>query len=275
MPFAVADRAAWTTRSTEAVGRQEGGVVQVAIGSGAIGRRSSEGKHVNCILLPLEDAQMAELAQAEGRMTALPDLAAAMATLRGYGVGVTQASRVMGLSPGDGCRLYQISALPDRVKEQLRLKDERGRPRYTLNHARWVLGVPEAEALEALRSHTKVAELKAWRSGLGKVRPTNPKAGKANEAPDPMVVEALETERRYIAEDVLQAPVTLKAGTEGKRIMTVEFGSVEEIQGVWRKMVEGRGEAPRHKKGDPMRSMTLAGLSDAEIAYLVGTSGDR
>jgi hypothetical protein len=271
LPFLAADRAAWTTRSTEAAGRTAGPVVEVAIGSGAVGRRRSQGHHLDCFTMALSDADMAILARAESRRSPLPDLAAAMATLREHGVPLRRASRILGLSSADGSRLHHISALPRAVLDLLRQTDADGTPRFTLNHARWILGVAPALAIRALASHRTVRALRAWRraQGAGTAGPS------ARPEPAPAGLAAALLSEGEALSAVLGAKVRLGVGEGNQRTVRVEYGSVETLQGVLEKMLVGHGEAPPYPNGAPMRTLQLSGVTDAELAFLLGSSSDR
>lgn len=162
IPYPAARRAAWTAHSRAAVGRSRRAGVEVAIGSGAADVGSRLGAHVECFVVPgLIDEQMRLLAAAEEHDAPLPTLAAALRLLLDLGLRPADAGRVMGLSArAEVSRLNAIAAMPSAVLAEL------ARLGLTRNHARWLLGLPEAAALQGLAALEKAA----WAKPKGRSR---------------------------------------------------------------------------------------------------------
>lgn len=266
-PFIEKDRARWTLNSTKAVGRSsKPGYVEVAIGTGAFGRGSRGGHHIDCFVLPLTDQQMRRFAAAEARATRLPDLADVMAELVELGVPSSEASRVLGLSPADGSRLRAISGLEPKVKAALR------EPGRTLNHARWILGLREEDALKGLKARFEgkplsVARLRSWRTGLGKQAGQQGHGETSGKSADALRAEKSLGER-------LGTRLEIAEGADGRSDISIGYWSIETLQGVLVKLLESRGDAPPYPAGAPGRWLTLTGLSNDEQAFLLGSVDD-
>jgi hypothetical protein len=208
---------------------------------------------------------MRRLAAAEARATRLPELADVMAELVELGVPSAEASKVLGLSPADGSRLRAISALPSKVKAALR------EPGRTLNHARWILGLREEEALKGLKERFEgkplsVARLRRWREELkNNGQPVLEEArGKSADA-----LRAEEVLGRRLC-----TTLEITEGEDGRSDIRIGYWSIETLQGVLGKLLESQGDAPPYPAGAPTRWLTLSGLSNDEQAYLLGSVDD-
>lgn len=275
LPCLAPDRAAWTVRSRAAVGRRTSsrGRVEVALGSGAVELGSRRGTTVDCYLADLSDEKMAELAAIERSGTPLPDLAKGMEWLAKAGLSMHQAAQVLGL-PGraEASRLNAIASMGDDVLVAM------AKLGLTRNHARWLLGLSDSEALSALADLTKhraeddsrnlrstcslsVADIRNWRQRRA-TGPSHP----------PALLAACVSESARLS-DVLATRVVIAPGDEaGHRTMRLAFGSVDALAGVFEKLGVGHGDAPPPLPGHLMRWAVIEPINDAELAYLAGTA---
>lgn len=289
LPHLAPRRADWTRRSRAAVGRAEGGRITVAIGSGAVERGSRDGEHVEVFLVPgLTDEQMQRLAAAEAAGAPLTALAGAMRLLVEIGLSPANAGLVLGLpDKAEVSRLNAIAQMPRAVLREL------ARLGLTRNHARWLLGLPEAEMLGGLSELE--SELQRARgpegSGLGPGSRRKRRRGRMRQigisvadvrrwrtsrttpatapAADPTVLSAAASESVRLSE-VLGAPVEIEVGATDGRNVRMGFFSVEALAGLMQQLGSAAGDAPAPPKGAKMRWLTLDGITDDELAYLAG-----
>ena len=293
LPHLAPRRADWTRRSRAAVGRTEGGKVAVAIGSGAVETGSRDGEHVDVFLVPgLTDEQMQSLAAAEAAGAPLTALAGAMRLLVEVGLSPANAGLVLGLpDKAEVSRLNAIAQMPRAVLREL------ARLGLTRNHARWLLGLPEAEMLgglseleselqrargpegsglgpESRRKRRRgrmrqigisVADVRRWRASL--TTSTAPTAVPA----DPAVLSAAASESARLSE-VLGAPVEIEVGATDGRNVRMGFFSVEALAGLMQHLGHATGDAPAPPEGAGMRWLAMDGITDDELAYLTGTA---
>lgn len=282
LPYQVPRRATWTSRSRAAVGRKRGGKIEVAMGSGAVEHGSRNGEHVICYLpAGLTEEQMQTLATAERAGAPVSELAESMTLLANLGLSLTQAAQVMGLSDkAEASRMRAIAGMSARVLKEV------SRLGLTRNHARWLLDLDEATVLDGLRELTaeaaekqgkkgarrrrredvfgsgiSVADVRAWRKRLAP--PPSP-------APDPAAVAGAKDYSAWISER-LNTPATIEVLAESQeRRMRLGFVTVDALAGVMEQLGRVNGEAPAPPEGAGMRWLTIDGVTDDELVYLVG-----
>lgn len=251
------------------VGREtRTGRIEVGAGAALVVAAERNGKAVDCLLLPLSDEELRELARlddADGRLQA--DVAGMQILVR-HGLKVAEAGRALGIAArADAQKLHRLAELHPKV---LAACQERG---LTANHARWLLGVEPGEALARVkglwerRSKDKtpgapptVAELKAL-AGRGRTADGN---RWANSNTNP----TLAREAARISE-VLAAPVELAWGPDGGELR-LGFADVESLVGMLERLGTFGVEPPGQAGG--RRFVTLPLATFDELAYLVGTA---
>lgn len=254
------------------VGREtRTGRIEVGAGAALVVAAERTGKAVDCLLLPLDDKELRELARlddADGRLQA--DVAGMQILVR-HGLKVAEAGRALGIAArADAQKLHRLAELHPKV---LAACQERG---LTANHARWLLGVEPGEALARVMGKEErpssgrkrgepptVAELKALRARGRK----SPESRRANSDTD----ATLAHEATRISE-VLAAPVELAWGPDGGELR-LGFADVESLVGMLERLGRFGVEPPGPAGG--RRFVTLPLVTFDELAYLVGTADDR
>lgn len=291
-PYRAARLAPWTQHSRKAVGRSRRAGVEVAIGTGAVEVGSRLGSYVSFYLAEeLTDEQMRTLALAEDYNAPLPALTDALRLLQKLGLKPMEIASVLGLPDrAEVSRLTATAAMPQALLGEL------GRLGLTRNHARWLLGIDEATALAALRSlevtarrkppsarrrqnhpfqtPIPVSAVRDWRRGFD----AEAKAAQEDVAPtpavDPVVALHAAGEAERISRRLGAATQLEPLPTPGTRRLRLAFYSAEELSGLMQQLGRASGEGPPPMEGAGRRWLTIDGITDDELAYLVGRSDD-